>query len=919
MNGDKGYSKLPAFDPKPILNSIKTKLNKDVTRRNGSIDRPGTGQNMLAQKISAITSANISDANSLEQILPESAVMRRISISSILSPKDFMTVKLSFGLKENSIFKSQLVGPLFDVLQRHFIDSHKIEAKLPAILEDILFKKGSYPVLTIPESSIDYIINGAATVSRESLTASGIVTNAPNGSYGYDVESIGILGDGKTTTNASVTLEAFLGNNRPQINGEVGTGLMLTVTDNPVALKVPLLAGALGRQAVLKKLGKFAFGKSNVSLEAKKSKENSTDVLDNAEIEKLYKKRSAINTPLQVIPTIDQVDRKTVGHPLRMVLPAESVIPVHVPGEPSNHVGYYILLDQNRNPVASAKYSDGFRNLEQHLAMNNEQVNAMITSNFQDLTGRQLSQSEQEKQEQAKIYAEMMEAALLKRLTTGVMGDNVAISQADEFYRIMLTRWLFKQQTIALYVPAEMMTYYAFGYNEYGVGESLTDQNKILGSIRAMLLFANTMAGVKNAVGRTRLKISLDEDEDNAEEAIHFIVDHHMRNRGNQTPFGTLSLPTIADYMNVAGVEVEIDGNSKFPMTKSSVEDFNSQKQLVDTTLEEDMRRRWIMGHEIPPELVDQVFQPEFATTFLSQHQIFAQSCMEKQQLLCEFLTADISNYALMSQIIRDELKEAINDNIAAFKKAIAEYNKDPGFDINSDKEDKDDTALETIVDLFLDSFKVTLPKPDLGTLENQKQALQAKSEFYDTALDFYVSQEAFDSGTFTDIGETIPMIKAILKMILMREFMRENNILPELDRIVSTEEDGTASLDLAQEVKQHLEGVMRTIGDWAKELKKLKPKMDKINADLDVVKGNDAGDTDGDGFDQTNGNLDGGEDDLDASGLDDVDDQTDTTDSDAQDADNFGSELDDDTKLDGEDELDKPDPSETDDDKNKK
>ncbi len=871
MKGDNQNSRLPVYQSRPIINAIAAKLVRPTNRATTTdLTRVGSGHNLLAQKVSAITAANITDAASLEQILPESELMQRILVSSILSPKDLMTIKLTFGLKNTNIFRSQLVSPLHAVLSKFFIDDYKIETKLPKMLRDMLFRKGSYPVLTIPESSIDAIINGKQLVSQEALTLAGL--SLKSGDY-VNVPALGILGNGDLKQNNTASLESFFNYDAPtafrsDLTAPSATNpehnLLISITDNPNVLKIPHITDRLARQATMTRLAAAGFGRrrTGVGMEAKavdgsKKPSNSTDTSDNAfdkpltdkQIEALYQNRRTINTPMQVIPTIDDATRPTQGHPLEMVLPPESVMPLFAPNDPTDHVGYIILLDANRNPLSSASIDDNFRQLEQHLAMNNEQVNAMLTSNFSELTGRQLNSSDIEKQHQTQLYAEMMEAALINRFKTGVLGGNIALSRSDDYYRIMFARWLTKQQTIALYVPAELMTYYAFDYNAYGVGQSLTDKNKILGSIRAMLLFANTMAGIKNAVGRSRLKIQLDEEDQHPEETVHALTDNHMRNRGNMTPFGTMHLPTIADYMNIAGVEIDVEGNSMYPTVKCEVEDFNSNKVLVDTGLEEDMRRRWIMGHGTPPELVDQSQQPEFATTFLANHQIFAQGCLEKQAILCAFVTEHMVKFSKYSQPIRDDLRSVVKENIGDYKKAIEEFTK-ANSNIKDYRAPDGDDIIDEIVDLYLDSFKVTLPQPDLGTLESQMQALSAKSEAYDKALEYYFSPEAFDSATFSDVATVIPMLKASYKMILMRDFMRENNILPELTKIVTMEEDDTPAMDLEDEMQKHLQGVMKSSGKWLKELVQNKSIIQKIKDDMAKLQADPEDETDGEGGD---------------------------------------------------------------------
>merc|ERR1711916_413777 len=165
-------------------------------------------------------------------------LVRQILVSSILSPNDMTKVSLHFSV-EDSPLDAELNGQLVDVITKYFDRTYKIKKLLPNILSECLFEKGSYPLMTLPSTAIDDIINNPSRVSIESVATDFNIKG--------EVTGLGIIGkpttlDKSKTSDVGLSLESFSSvsrNNHHETDYAISKHL--TVTDNPIVLKLPMV------------------------------------------------------------------------------------------------------------------------------------------------------------------------------------------------------------------------------------------------------------------------------------------------------------------------------------------------------------------------------------------------------------------------------------------------------------------------------------------------------------------------------------------------------------------------------------------------------------------------------------------------------------------------------------------------------
>jgi hypothetical protein len=205
-------------------------------RKNQPMQAPDMG---LLQRISDLTANDVSDAQSIFQLLPETELAMQILVSSILAPKDLVTTSVNYSLDANR-FNSELAGQMLNVVTDHFEKIYKISDLLKPSLQDALFLTGSYPLLILPESTIDRAINNPGRVSLESLQPDFTPEGTPR-NFGF-LGNVDADAPKKATINFGFELHGEPAPYTPKVTVTCeGIDPLLTVVDNFNVLKMASL------------------------------------------------------------------------------------------------------------------------------------------------------------------------------------------------------------------------------------------------------------------------------------------------------------------------------------------------------------------------------------------------------------------------------------------------------------------------------------------------------------------------------------------------------------------------------------------------------------------------------------------------------------------------------------------------------
>jgi len=144
-------------------------------------------------------------------------------------------------------------------------------------------------------------------------------------------------------------------------------------------------------------------------------------------------------------------------------------MPVVRPGMPSKPIGFLFLLDEFGAFISRHARSDYMRNISAGVFNNRNAVSGML-NNMADQMNMEDGFSQQLMTMQAvQAFRELALRDIENRLLHGSVG-NVTVSRVEMAYDLMFERALAGKQTRIVYVPADMVIYWTYDYNDNGTG-----------------------------------------------------------------------------------------------------------------------------------------------------------------------------------------------------------------------------------------------------------------------------------------------------------------------------------------------------------------------------------------------------------------------------------------------------------------
>lgn len=784
------------------------------------------------------------NADSVFQLLPDMELAEQVLVGSILSPKDMSTVELGFSLEEG-LFDAEIMGDLLEVVRCYFKRTYKIDEQLDSMLEDALFKKGAHIQIVIPENSLDQLINTRSNISTEMYddVKRRLQTGKPLGFLGHPRSQKVSLENYHPSANALPIDEVT----RP---GSKRALPYLSVSDNFDTLKLPVINQRQRSRRI-----------SDLVTRRTVSMESAASGLTPEQVDALYVKDHQQPRPTQVLYPSAYQTRPSSGHPLIITPPMEAVIPVCVPGKPSEHVGYFVLLDKNGRPVQRDGNRDYYGELSSSFSNNGREDSSQdIVKLTREAMGGQTSDSTQSVDELQKAYGEIIENDLVNRLRNGIYDEEFELGFTQEVYTLMLHRAMAAQQTQLLYIPAEFVMYMAFNHDEKGVGESLLKQSNLIANMRSVLLFAETMSGVRNAIGRKRATITVDPQDPDPQKTISDIQAAVVEAASRGFPLGSPDPGQTMDYLNRAGFDfaVNIEGGN-YPTTRVEFDDYNTQTSAGNPELQDRLRRMHISGMGMNPEQIDPSQSPDFATSVVNNNLIMTRRVLRYQKRFTRHLTKFVQMFVTHSPSLINEIQKVIDEQKGRLT-----------------PEQKKSLKGETLIDDFINAIKVTLPSPDTTKVEQQLQAFEQYTMLIDRTLEAYINPDIFPDGYLQREERTIEQVTMVIRSYMQRRWLEQNNVTPELLQLLEMDKRTPAFnlLEIQEVVHGSLgEAIHRYLADLNKQQETWKKKYGEPEETVDdALDGGGqetsdmASEEDGDDtLDEEGGDDDFGEDNFDA------------------------------------------------------
>lgn len=839
-----------------LMDSVKQKLVRDP---NVEIKRDyNTGEYDLEVDSDALentihdTALSISEAKNQLDALPNLGLTKDVIISSVLSPNDMMSTELIYA-NDSDLF-GDVAPVLIDVIQTYFDDEYELPTLLGPWLEQSLFIEGATALAVVPESAIDHAINTNLKITQESLSSEFDSDGLPKSIGNLRTPRYQKIVKKPAKTTSSIAFESFSVDADVSYESRVGAGSKwdfgVTVTDNPNVLKMPLINEKIRQDRLAEIYGHHGFGVESFKQNLFKPEENSNFGI--------YPDRTTNVRPILTLKTLDDLEKKTQGHPVVFQFPTEAVIPVYSPSDPSEHVCYFLAVDENGNPIRMDQNHDQYRSMEQNFnnSVNGSAASSLISSagamGMSDIAKKDTYGSS----EMASLYSRVVEQDLMQRMDSGGFhGRDLKIGKANELYKLMFVRALAQMNTQLVFIPKELMTYIAFDYKPNGVGRSLLDKTKILGSLRMVEVMTSAIANTKSSIDHRVINIEIDPEDPDPMKRVTQYLHEFQRATKAAFPMGINSFADITDYLQKAGVQVKVSGHEGMPNMGMEVNNQRMDYNKPDDMYREKLDKDHIMAMGAPPESIRSAEDIQFATNIISGNVYFAKISMWRQKTYSTHLSDHIQKYTRNSQPLMTELTNLIKLNRAKLTKIDEKYTD------------------EAIAIVFANNMVVSLPKPDMAQNAMQLEAFEKYNQILDIALPAFVSEELFaDINLGEKLGPAMQHIVSVLKAHFMRKWLIDNNVLPELFDLVNTTTDAEERFDFLKDHTKRLDDLAPAVRDYLVKSIKRSTFSDGVIEKAEELTGGEQNDFDGgsggDSFGSNDGDSDfGGDGDTDDSG----------------------------------------------------
>ncbi len=410
----------------------------------------------------------------------------------IMCPNDLQDGIIQFELDlEDNVIPSGIQTEITKLLSDYFNNTLNLGTRETQWLDDIFFTSGAKPILIIPNNKIQKIIEDSVKDKPRDYN----IDNKPRVTFESfrdieyskinKMELTNILFDDSLKMSG---LESFVIKGKDEQTSIVDNDLKILFKDlheefqnqfhaenvySTENIKFDSSKFEKGlEEATVKLIAKLGDGDAihitdnpmfiraghDIVKDNKKINRDKMDAYFNQNVN--YKMDRVLLIPFDDEPTEDE------GHPLFLELPTESVIPICVPGNKAEHIGYFILLDEYGYPLEASEEllkgqccSPGMVT-GAYNALFGSGSNCMGSCGLRGNVNHLIS---------SRIFETILDKYLTKKVQSIGYGS-VEVGKMNSIAACMFHRLLFQKKTTVLFVPDHLLTYMAFDYRKDGTG-----------------------------------------------------------------------------------------------------------------------------------------------------------------------------------------------------------------------------------------------------------------------------------------------------------------------------------------------------------------------------------------------------------------------------------------------------------------
>lgn len=750
------------------------------------------------------------DTDTMLKLFPELKFGCELILSGVSNPDGLKTPIIHFT-HENTKLAATLTSGMITIIQQEINGYHKLDDRIEDIFREALVDNGAHVRMVMPESTIDALIEDAVSNKQTSVSVESLYGVL----YNNDSRSIlnyGFLGNpGKVSDYAAGFENAYSPTTtfNPVVLADCDITIFkhLVVHDNPNIAGIHRLYDAINHNRITTIMGGVVGGarpavynpalESEVSLEFSRARERRLQ-----RRQKKYKDigREVVNPniPYIQVASPQKATRRSIGRPMDVKIPAHAVIPVHPPGDPTTHIGYFVAykdgyplsasdLEQQRNNLLK-QYDNGYKKsiTEQDSTKINTQLvgHDLVDQTCDGKEGIALNSLRE-------LYTTMIETELTDRLSNGAYGAKFSLGKVTHVYEALLSYALKRVNLTLLYVPGEMMAYVAHKHNTHGVGVSILKDAELLAGTRAVLHYTRSLDAINKSIGSTEVNVTFDENDPDVEGTKTMIANSIYDKSKTYLPQRVIDPSTILDWISKQGLHFTYENHPDLPNTKITFAASEGRPRgEMDTGWYDELKKSNVLSLGVSSELVDASYGGEFATTDLNRNAITQKHIARIRASLFHAVTDYVRKLVAYDDVILTQLRQFVTAN-------LDEFLRDDRYAALKRSYSADHDFIDALITDFLSSLVVDAARADGGDQEALKTTFEAHMEAAEKAFDYLYSEDLLNA-MIKDPKNGLPAdsvdAKAIRSLYLAHVAMTkmsELNFMPELSNQVNKDTEG--------------------------------------------------------------------------------------------------------------------------------
>ena len=714
-------------------------------------------------------------AEKLKALAPEIEQSRILVSSSIMSPNDLQDGKFIFKFHGVPALEADptLLDEITKLFEQHFNETLQLGVRSYDWIGDVQYGSGSKCILILPEASHEElrhrkISDRGSFLDGEVAFESFKEAELKSQEYLYSGRS-NSWRDYLNKTNTHKQFEAMI----PSMES--------------FGVQVPTKYSTSRKSLDSHRYGDdYVRGLEEmiINLKTKLSEGDAIRITEDSDVFRFYsknntKKQETIMDKLAAKYGFDEIpDREEVtylsanpkeydhhGHPTIIELPSEAVIPIVVPGAPSEHLGYFVLLDGHGMPLTIEASGMGNMSTECQSGSPNGAFEAMFGSNCTNAQYFSVTNSKNNAGEM--MFTHLLDGYIKSRMQ-GIFGrDDLTLSRFNSLSTVLFYRLLEAKSSTLVFVPPVLLHYFAFDYDpKDGTGRSKTSEIQFLLSLRTTLMMANVVAMVNDAIEHKKVEFGVDEKVANIEGMMDLIANIFIEKNkltGSVDP-SEIMRNMYSNALTI--VPKNVPGLSDLSV---EVQSGGGQSSRVDDSLLEQLTNLLVSHLDVPPAALNQMSEPEFAKSLVTYNLFFAKKIRRYQRIWCAHMTRFMRAYIAFDPVLKKaiavklsaNIKKSTNDKVPGKVKKLLDNNPN------------EYSSVTGMINAIAETFTVELASPNIVVDKTQFEELRSFLDNLDALADRFFNNELVPSED--NLAQSaLPVVKALWKQKQTSRFLSE-------------------------------------------------------------------------------------------------------------------------------------------------